>query len=216
MKNMSIAIKKIRRNYQDFGLRVAFTKGVQYILKRIYANRTYRIYRRDLSNGQWPQLSPDGIVFKIVQSKDTEAIRQIEDMEEWLHGMLPETITNGLCVAAFDGTQVVGFNLVAFQKVFISLLNMRKRLNPYQAWSEQITVLKAYRKQGLASALRYHVFSELAQRGIRALYGGALVSNIASLKLAEKVGFRFIADVQYRKFLNREHRIWRIIRHGGR
>jgi hypothetical protein len=30
------------------------------------------------------------------------------------------------------------------------------------------------------------------------------------------VGFRFIADVTYRKVLNREHRVWRIIRHGNR
>lgn len=211
--SITIAIRKVKRNLQDFGIRAVFAKGVQYLLKKVYANRTYRIYCRDLCIRQWPQLSTEKIVFKIVESDDTQAIRQIEDMEEWLHGMLPEIMSHGLCIAAFDGTQVVGFNLVAFHRVHISLLNMNKRLKSHQAWSEQITVLKAYRKQGLASALRYRVFSELKQRGIRSLYGGALVSNIPSLKSAEKVGFRFIADVQYRKVLNKECRTYRRLKH---
>jgi len=208
-----IAIKKVKRNFQDFGIRAVFAKGVQYLLKSVYANRSYRIYCRDLCALQWSQVRPAGIEFKIVDKSDIQVIGQIEDMEEWLHGMLPEIMSHGLCVAAFDGSQVVGFNLIAFQRVYISLLNMKKRLKPHQAWSEQITVLKEYRKQGLASALRYHVFSELKQRGIRLLYGGALVSNIPSLKSAEKVGFRFIADVQYRKVLTRECRTYRRIKH---
>jgi GNAT superfamily N-acetyltransferase len=213
---VAIAIKKIKRNFRDFGIGAVITKGTQYVLRNLYVNRSYRLYRRDLSKTQWPQLSSEGIVFKIVESKDSDAIRQIENMEEWLLGLFPEYLSHGLCVAAFDGPLVIGFNLIAFREVFIPLLNMRKRLQPHQAWSSQISVLKAYRSQGLASALRYRVFSELAKRGIRLLYGGALVSNAASLRSAEKVGFRFIADVTYRKVLNREHRVWRIIRHGNR
>ncbi len=213
--SIAIAIKKIRRNWNDFGIRGAFTKGVQYLLKSVYVNRVYRIYRRDLSAEQFAELSPEGLVFKVVGSSDTQAIKQIENMEEWLQGKLPEIMSHGLCIAVFEGPKVVGFNLVAFQQVYVSLLNMNKRLRGGQAWSEQITVDKAYRKQGLASALRYRVFSELQKRGFRALYGGALVSNIPSLKSAQKVGFRLIADVQYQKFLNRERRIYRRIRNVG-
>lgn len=211
--SISIAIRKVARNYQDFGIRAVFAKGIQYVLKKVYADRTYRIYRRDLCALEWPTVTPDGIAFKTVETSDIDAIRQIEDMEEWLHGMLSEILSHGLCVAAYDGSRVVGFNLIGFNSVFISLLNMKRRLKRHQAWSEQITVHKAYRKHGLASALRYRIFDELKQRGIRTLYGGALVSNIASLRSAEKVGFRFIADVRYRKLLNREQRTWRIIKH---
>ena len=213
--SIAIAIKKIRRNWNDFGIGGAFTKGVQYLLKSVYVDRIYRIYRRDLFAGQFPEPTSEGLVFKVIGTGDSQAIRQIENMEEWLQGQLPEIMSRGLCVAVFDGPKVVGFNLVAFQQVYVSLLNMRKRLRADQAWSEQITVDKAYRKQGLASALRYRVFSELQKRGIRSLYGGALASNIPSLKTAQKVGFRFIADVRYQKLLNRERRIYRRVRNVG-
>jgi len=213
--SIAIAIKKIRRNWNDFGIGGAFTKGVQYLLKSVYVDRIYRIYRRDLFAGQFPEPTSEGLVFKVIGTGDSQAIRQIENMEEWLQGQLPEIMSRGLCVAVFDGPTVVGFNLVAFQQVYVSLLNMRKRLRADQAWSEQITVDKAYRKQGLASALRYRVFSELQKRGFRSLYGGALASNIPSLKSAQKVGFRFIADVRYQKLLNRERRIYRRVRNVG-
>jgi len=213
--SIAIAIKKIRRNWNDFGIGGAFTKGVQYLLKSVYVDRIYRIYRRDLFAGQFPEPSSEGLVFKVIGTGDSQAIRQIENMEEWLQGQLPEIMSRGLCVAVFDGPKVVGFNLVAFRQVYVSLLNMRKRLRADQAWSEQITVDKAYRKQGLASALRYRVFSELQKRGFRSLYGGALASNIPSLKSAQKVGFRFIADVRYQKLLNRERRIYRRVRNVG-
>lgn len=211
--NLAVTIKKIKRNLNDFGIREAFEKGILYLLKGVYQNRTYRIYRRDLRAEQFPETSPEGLVFKVVGSGDIQVMKQIEDMEEWLQGMLPEILKRGLCIAAFDGPRVVGFNLIAFQEVYVSLLNLKKRLRPHQAWSEQITVLKTYRKHGLASALRYRVFAELQKRGFKTLYGGALVSNIPSLRTAEKVGFRVIADVQYLKILKRERRRYRRIKH---
>jgi len=213
--SITTIIKKVKRNLNDFGVRESFGKGLGYLFKKVYQNRTYRIYRRNLWEEQFPELSPDGVVFKVVGNEDTRVIRQIENMEEWLQDKLPQILSHGFCLAAFDGPRVVGFNLVAFHEVFVSLLNLKKRLRPHQSWSEQITVMKAYRKHGLASALRYRVFTELQKRGIRTFYGGALVSNIPSLKSAEKVGFRCIADVQYRKLLNREQRSWKRIRHVG-
>lgn len=210
---MAIAIKKLQRNLNDVGLRETCRKGLQYLLKAFYVKRTYRIYRRDLCTWQGPESAPEGVVFKVVEAGDARVISQIEDMEEWLHGKLATHLSHGLCVAAHDGPTVVGFNLIGFIDVFVPLLNLRKRLRPHQAWSEQITVLKTYRKQGLASALRYRVFTELRQRGVRSLYGGALITNIPSLKSAEKTGFQFVADVQYLKILNWEGRTYRRIRH---
>lgn len=213
--NIGTIVKKVRRNLNDFGVQESLGKGLRYLFKKVYMKRTYRIYRRDLRGELFSEPRTDGFALRVVENNDTHALRQIADMEEWLQGKLDGIMSHGFCVAAFDGHRVVGFNLVALQEVYVSLLNMNKRLLPHQAWSEQITVLKEYRKQGLASALRYRVFDELQKRGIRTFYGGALVSNIPSLKTAEKVGFRFIADVQYLKVLNRERRIWRRIKHVG-
>ena len=55
----------------------------------------------------------------------------------------------GLCVVALDGEKVAGFNLVSFNEVYIPLLELKKKFRKDQAWSEQITVSKDYRKQGL-------------------------------------------------------------------
>ncbi|PKN67991.1 MAG: hypothetical protein CVU54_15760 [Deltaproteobacteria bacterium HGW-Deltaproteobacteria-12] len=211
--SIDIVIKKIRRNLKDFGLRGALVKGVQYLLKPIYENRTYRIYRRKLAAEIFPLKAPEGVVIKVISNDDFGALRQIEEMEEWLKGKLSRIMSSGICIAAFEGSTVVGFNLVALGNAFIPLLNLTKHLHPKHAWSEQISVMKSFRKQGLASALRFHVFSELQKRGIRKLYGGTLISNIPSQKSASSVGFQFIADVQYLKIMNRERRIVRRIKH---
>jgi len=212
---IDIIIKKARRNLNDFGVCGLLSKGLQYLIKSFYVRRTFRVYRIALSAEQFPEDVPEGVLIRLIDTGDTDAISQIENMEEWLHGEVLGKLSHGLCVVAFDGPRVVGFNLVVFDDAYIPLLNLHKHLRPHHAWSEQITVLKAYRKRELASALRYRVFSELQKRGIRTFYGGTLTSNIPSQKLATKVGFQFIADVQYLKILNRERRYWKEIRHDG-
>lgn len=213
---IAIIVKKVRRNLNDFGVFGLLTKGLQYMLKTFYVRRTFRVYRIDLSAKQFPDDAPADVHIRLINTGDTDAISQIENMEEWLYGKVLGILSHGLCVVAFDGSRVIGFNLVVFDNAYIPLLNLHKLLRPHQAWSEQITVLKAYRKKELASVLRYRVFSELQKRGIRTFYGGTLTSNIPSQKLASKVGFQFIADVQYLKILNRERRHWREIRHDNR
>ena len=212
---IDIIIKKVKRNLNDFGVCGLLSKGFQYLLKSFYVRRTFRVYRIDLSTELFPADVPEGVLIRVIDSVDADAVSQIENMEEWLHGKVLDIMSHGLCVVAFDGPRVIGFNLVVFDDAYIPLINLHKRLSPHQAWSEQITVLKAYRKKELASALRYRVFSELQKRGIRTFYGGTLTSNIPSQKLASKVGFQFIDDVQYLKILNHERRHWRKIRHDG-
>lgn len=213
--SIAIAIKKVQRNLNDYGIGETVRKAASALAASVYLERTYRIYRRDLRKALPVEEAPPGIELRVIGAGDGQAIRDIETMEEWLQGGVRERLGRGLCVAAFDGSRVAGFNIVAFHEIFVPLLNVTRRLRTNQAWSEQITVAKDYRKHGLASVLRYRVFSELQKRGFRALYGGALISNIASLKSAQKVGFQFLADVRYRKVLGREERTYRRIDHGG-
>lgn len=208
----STSFRKLRRNILDFGVRGAFVKGVMYLLKPVYADRTYRIYRRELGVEEYPEVRTGGIVLRVVGAGETGALGQIEGMEEWLEGILPGIMSHGLCIGAFDGSRVAGFNLIAFDDVFVRLINLKRRLRPHEAWSEQITVHKDYRKHGLGSALRYRAFAELRQRGIRKFYGGTLASNLPSVKTAEKVGFRFFVDVRYRKLLKWDRRTYRRVK----
>lgn len=212
--NLHFYIKKFKRNLSDYGPAQTLKKIILVLFQNIYLRRSYYIYRRNVYIDFCPEPPPSGIMFKIIGKDDGEIIRQIEDMEEWLDGRLPSFIEHGLCVVALDGDKVAGFNIVAFNEVFIPLLNMTRRLRKNQAWSEQITIRKNYRKQGLAISLRHLVFIELRERGICKFYGGALVSNIPSLKLAQRVGFTFVSKVQYSKILSKEFYTYRRVKHG--
>ena len=128
-------------------------------------------------------------------------------MEEWLKNRVESKLMSGcICLVALDNKRVIGFNLVAFNEVFIPLIDLKKKLRPHSAWSEQITVHKNYRAKGLAAQLRYGIFAELQKRGIKMFYGGTLITNIPNLKLTRKVEFEEFADVHYSRLFN--HRGW--------
>jgi len=142
-----------------------------------------------------------------------DLIQQVEQTAEWLQGQVHDRLSAGdLCVAAVHGQDLAGFNLIAFGDAYIPLLKMKRRFPPGTAWSEHIAVLPAFRRGGIARAIRLQVFAELAARGVRKLYGGALRSNSASLQLAYSLGFRSLADVTYCKLGTRKY--WRYRRCG--
>lgn len=201
-------LRKIQRNLQDHGWRVTIRKSLSYLLKPFYVECIYRVYGIDLRTKPSPaQFKSKNLHFetKILSPDDPFAIRQIEKSHEWLENKLAHKIRGGgLCLAAYENDKLAGFNLVSFGEVFIPLINRKRAFRTGEAWSEQLTVMKEFRNQGLGSELRYRVFDLLRTRGIRKLYGGTLISNAASLMLARRVGFRAIADVRYRKVLFRE------------
>ncbi len=152
----------------------------------------------------------DHFTFKCVDKNDDDMIVQIVDMEEWLQDELTPRLAagNALCMAAMKGKIVAGFNLVAFKEVYVPLISKTIMLRKGVAWSEQITVRRAYRRKGLGTFMTHHVFEELKKRGIRKLYEATLVHNTASIDLARKVGFRFLADIHYIKLFGVKKWIW--------
>jgi GNAT superfamily N-acetyltransferase len=106
-----------------------------------------------------------------------------------------------LCIAAFDEGELAGYNLVSLGTVYMPLVKLGRRFRHDEAWSEQIAVVKDFRKKGLGANLRYRIFRELRERGVRMFYGGALAGNLASLKLARRVGFKEFVDIRYTRIL---------------
>lgn len=198
--------RKFGRNVEDYGWWVAARKALAYCPGFVYSKRVYRIYRINLD--QVPprgELDARGFTFKILESGEEQSIQQIENVAEWLQGKLKDRVATGdLCLVALQEEKVGGFNVITFGEVFIPLINLKRTLRPGEAWSEHIAVQKEFRQKGLASELRYRIFEELRRRGIRRLYGGTLVSNLASLKLTRRVGFQEIVDVIYTKVLHFE------------
>lgn len=201
---MKRILKKLKRNFQDYGLAVTLKKVYSSILQVFFESISYRIYRIRLNGFAGKKLDPGGFEFRLLGPEEDEFIEQIEAMEEWLHGKVRKKLESGsVCLVALDGDQVAGFNLVSFGKVYMPLVKMARRFRQNEAWSEQITVGKAYRGRGLASTLRYAVFKILKTRGIKKFYGGTLPGNLPNRKLSRKVGFQEIGDIRYRRFFKK-------------
>jgi GNAT superfamily N-acetyltransferase len=174
-------------------------KIVWYMLNPFIKYTVYRVYRIELDKLVPREVARNDLVFKFIDWEDAAAIQEIEGMEEWLSGKVGSKLQNGLCLVALDKGKIVGFNLIAFGEVFLPLIETKRPLADNEAWSEQITVRKSYRKKGIAVDLRYIVFSELKRREIKVFYGAALKENKPSLKLARKVGFEEITDIYFYK-----------------
>lgn len=201
--DMQLWRRKFERNLQDYGLRTALGKSFAYVFKIFYEHSAYRLYKINLRKEETEAPSEvEGVEFRFIEERDENAVAEIEDNSEWLSGTLKQRLASGaLCLAAFENGQLAGFNLVSFSEVFMPLVNLSRTFRKDEAWSEHIATVKTLRKKGLASQLRYRVFEELRRRGIRKFYGGALTDNIASLKLARRVGFHEFVEIRYTRVL---------------
>lgn len=210
--DVQVWCRKFERNLQDYGAWTALRKSFAYLFKFYYEHAAYHLYKINLQNERTEMPSDlDGVEFVFITEHDQNAIKQIEENSEWLRGTLKERLASGaICLTAFEEGQVAGFNLVAFGKVSMPLVKLSRTFRRDEAWSEQIATMKSFRKKGLASQLRYRVFEELRRRSIRKFYGGALADNIASLKLARRVGFREFVEIRYTRVLRFEK--WRYVK----
>jgi GNAT superfamily N-acetyltransferase len=124
-------------------------------------------------------------------------------MEEWLQGEIRNRLsTNGICMVVVRENKVAGFNLATVGEGIIPLLRLRVTTAPDEAWSEQITIAREHRQKGLGSQLRKRFYSELAVRGIKALYGHRQIWNIASEKSARKYTSHTLVRAKYIRVLN--------------
>ena len=212
---MNLLLKKFKRNLSDYGFLIAVKKIFTYPFEKIYRRKDYLIYKKDLSKYVPNEKTNPSFEYKFYDSHnfDKKVIDQILSMEEWLTDKMESILKyGGLCATALDGEKVAGFNLVCFNEVFMPLLELNKKFRKDQAWSEQITVSKDYRKQGLGSILRYKMFNELKSRGYRALYGGTMWDNWSNIELSKKVGFEIFVKVSFKRLFNNKkytyHRIY--------
>lgn len=211
----NILVKKFKRNLNDYGFFIAVKKMITYPFEKIYKRKDYLIYKKNLCKYVPNEKTNPSFEYKFFDSHnlDKKVIDQILAMEEWLIDKIKFILKHGgLCVVALDGERVAGFNLVSFNEVYMPLLELNKKFRKDQAWSEQITVSKDYRKQGLGSILRYKMFNELKNRGYKALYGGTMWDNWSNIELSKKVGFEIFVKVSLKRVFNNKkytyHRIY--------
>lgn len=195
-------LNKILRNTRDYGPFATLLKSLSFLMKPFYQSVHYRIYCIELEKVQRNKVEKKGFHFEIIKSNSYDKLAQILEMEEWLHKILNKKIAKKcLCLSVSKKAEIIGFNLISLDEAYIPLIQQKWHLDGTEAWSDQISVKKEYRKSGIATNLRYFAFGELKRRGVKRFYGGALLGNEASLKLARKTGFKEIADIHFQKIL---------------
>ena len=211
---VSTLSRKFSRNLRDYGWTTAVRKAVAFAARPVYEYRVYRLYKISTQKKQAHSVGSEntsGIRIELLHEGNTRGIAQVEHYAEWLEGRVQARLKAGdFCVVVLDGEEVVGFNLIALDEVYIPLLRMKRKLRPATAWSDHIMIDKRYRKRGLGTQLRHRVLKELRARGIKKLYGGTLRSNHASLALARRVGFQEFADVEFTRLFARQR--WKLQR----
>jgi RimJ/RimL family protein N-acetyltransferase len=195
-------LRKIERNWQDYGFGAVVRKSLAYALKPLYESRVFRLHKINLLNPTATPSDIEGVSFRFLSSDDATAIQEVEGYSEWLKGTLQSRLESGaLCIAAFANGGLAGFNLVSFGQVYIPLIRFRRCFRRNEAWNEQVAVIREFRRQGLGASLRYRTFEELRRRGVSKVYGGALIENLASWQLARRIGCREFADIRYTRIL---------------
>jgi hypothetical protein len=101
---------KVQRNLEDYGWRIAVKKSVAYLIRAIYFQQAYRIYRIDLDDaGLPPDSNPHNFTFKILTVQNVDMIADVEDVAEWLRGQLKKNrgrATVHGCVGRRQGRRV--------------------------------------------------------------------------------------------------------------
>lgn len=212
---MKVLLKKFKRNLCDYGFLIAAKKMILYPLTDFYKRKDYLIYKKDLQTYIPCSKTNSSFEYRLYDqfNMDDKILNQILEMEEWLFNKMEFIMQHGLlCVVALDGEKVAGFNIVSFNEVNIPLIELNRKFREHQAWSEQITVSKDYRKKGLGSILRYKMFNELKERGYKSLYGGTMWDNWSNIELSKKVGLEIFLKVSFKRLLKKKkytyHRIY--------
>ena len=195
-----ISKKKFARNLRDYGFFVCLKKTIFYLIKPIYEKAHLVLFKTDIKNIDGKELYQSNLDYKLVESKDTYIIKQIEEMEEWLTGKMESYLGNNkLCLAALKNNEVAGFYLISFSDIYLPSLCLEVLLKDDEAFGEQITVHKKYRRKKIATEMRSVAYMELKKRGIKATYAAISPDNIASLKANKRGGGKIIGQLFYKK-----------------
>jgi Acetyltransferase (GNAT) family len=199
---MIILLRKLKRNLSDYGIWITAAKLLRYIIKPIYEKQTYIIFFNELDQFIYHSFSNDNFTYKFINANDAEIINQIEGREEWLRNKLMDKLNKDcICLVALFDKKVVGFLLVNLNEFYIPLIHLKRSLRSNECFGDQITIDKIYRGTGLVSSLRIRMFKELRKRGIKKIYGGTHISNIATRKSVNKAGYKYLTDALFFKFL---------------
>ena len=197
---LEILNKRLSRNYNDYGLLITLKKAAFYIIRLLFINVNTIIYKIDIEINEKALPDSERFTFRLIDGKDLSYIKSIAEMAEWLEGTLAPDLLTGkkICMGVFEKEKLIGFYLAAFKRIKIPTLSMAVVLDHDEAWGEDIIINKNYRRKGISTALKYGIYSELKNRGIKCVYGCVGMFNNVSLNSSSKF---WLEEATYLKFL---------------
>lgn len=111
-----------------------------------------------------------------------------------------------ICILALYQDNVTAYGWLA-GKVDFERDNLELRLEPGDAYIDDLYTLPAYRRQGIQTGLHLQQLQYLQERGLKRAVSIVAVDNIPSRKMFEKIGWQEIAHLSFRRiFLKRDYR----------
>src|ERR1700682_4455420 len=72
---------KVQRNLDDYGWQIAVRKSAAYLLRAVYFQQVYRIYRIELDKAKLPQdFNRHNFIFKILTVQNVDMIAEVENI----------------------------------------------------------------------------------------------------------------------------------------
>jgi hypothetical protein len=205
-ENIIIVFLKFYRNLIDFGFIVTLKRSLLWIIKFVYQRQSLIIYEINLNrNRQKSEGNENSFTYRLINENEDNIIKQIEKISEWLKGKIHGMLGKGsICMVILKDDVVLGFNIASIGECYLPLIKLKVLIKSDEAWSDQISIVKEYRRKGLASKLRNNFYVELKNHGIKSLYGHRLELNIASKMSARRYTSKILGKAEYQKLFLHE------------
>lgn len=115
---------------------------------------------------------------------------------------MKEGIRRGhLCFVADVGGEIVHYKWVAFDEAYVSELRRNIHIDSDSAYIYSTYTVPDYRGFGLDPKVTAKVFDYLSEKGIRKVYILVQHSNLPSLRVMEKLGYRKMGEINFTQVL---------------
>ena len=171
----------------------------------VYHRIEYRVYTRSLED-PFPTFEARlPVTYHVAGPEDLPCLRGIVSPSEFAH--FSKRLAHGrICILATYQRNITAY-IWSTNKVEFEVDNLELPLELGDAYLDDAYTLPAHRRQGIQMALVLQLFRYLQERGFKRVVGIIAVDNIPSQKAADRLGFKQIGGLSFRRiFLKRDYR----------
>ena len=171
-------------------------EGLRTLVARAAGETVYRrlvVMTCDLARA--PDVVPDGLEFSLLREGDLSDYARLRPGGE---AQAAERLAAGdRCVAAWSCGRLVGVRWLGTGSVRIEYLDLVLELADCEIYNYDAFTDEAFRRRGVASAIRAYAFALLRDEGYRRSVTAVLPENGAAVSNARNAGYRPAARIGY-------------------